>query len=37
VRVEVAAFGNSTAAELRAIADEYIDLNDHLAELRLAK
>jgi uncharacterized LabA/DUF88 family protein len=37
VRVEVAAFGNSTAAELRAIADEYIDLNDHLAELRLSK
>jgi uncharacterized LabA/DUF88 family protein len=33
VRVEVVAFGPSTAAELRAVADEYIDLNDHLAEL----
>lgn len=34
VRVEVAAFGKSTAAELRAAADEYIDLADHVAELR---
>ena len=34
VRVEVVAFGQSTAAELRALADEYIDLNDHLPELR---
>lgn len=34
VRVEVVAFGQSTAAELRAVADEYIDLSDHLAELR---
>ncbi len=34
VRVEVVAFGQSTAAELRAVADEYTDLNDHLAELR---
>ncbi|MBI4571529.1 MAG: hypothetical protein HY723_06225 [Chloroflexi bacterium] len=34
VRVEVVAFGQSTAAELRAVADEYIDLGDHLAELR---
>jgi uncharacterized LabA/DUF88 family protein len=34
VRVEVVAFGPSTAAELRAVADEYTDLNDHLAELR---
>ncbi len=34
VRVEVVAFGNSTAAELRAVADEYTDLNDHLKELR---
>jgi uncharacterized LabA/DUF88 family protein len=37
VRVEVAAFGKSTAAELRAVADEYIDLNEHLAELRPSK
>jgi uncharacterized LabA/DUF88 family protein len=35
VRVEVVAFGQSTAAELRAVADQYIDLGDHLAELRL--
>lgn len=34
VRVEVVAFGESTAAELRAVADKYTDLNDHLAELR---
>jgi uncharacterized LabA/DUF88 family protein len=34
VRVEVAAFGDSTAAELRNVADEYVDLKDHLAELR---
>jgi uncharacterized LabA/DUF88 family protein len=34
VRVEVAAFGESTAIELRAAADEYIDIRDHLAELR---
>jgi uncharacterized LabA/DUF88 family protein len=34
VRVEVVAFGQSTAAELRAVADEYIDLHDHLATLR---
>lgn len=35
VRVEVVAFGQSTAAELRAVADEYIDLSDHLTTLRL--
>ncbi len=34
VRVEVVAFGQSTASELRAVADEYTDINDHLAELR---
>ncbi len=34
VRVEVVAFGQSMAAELRTVADEYIDLNDHLSELR---
>ncbi len=34
VRVEVVAFGDSTSVELRAAADEYIDLKDHLAELR---
>jgi uncharacterized LabA/DUF88 family protein len=34
VRVEVVAFGQSTAAELRAVADLYIDLSDHLKELR---
>ena len=35
VRVEVVAFGQSTAAELRAVADEYVDIQDHLAELRV--
>lgn len=35
VRVEVVAFSQSTAAELRAVADEYINLNDHLDTLRL--
>ncbi|MGB2694506.1 MAG: NYN domain-containing protein [Dehalococcoidia bacterium] len=34
VRVEVVAFAQSMAAELRAVADESIDINDHLAELR---
>ncbi len=34
VRVEVVAFSQSMASELRAVADEYINLNDHLAELR---
>lgn len=34
VRVEVVAFGESTAVELRAAADEYVDIGDHLAELR---
>ena len=34
VRVEVMAFGDSTAIELRAAADQYIDIKDHLAELR---
>lgn len=37
VRVEVIAFGPSTAAELRAVADEYTDLNDHLEELCVKK
>ena len=37
VRVEVIAFGPSTAAELRAVADEYTDLNDHLEELCVTK
>lgn len=35
VRVEVVAFGQSTAAELRAVADRYIDLSDHVKELRV--
>ena len=37
VRVEVVAFGPSTAAELRTVADEYTDLNDHLKELCVTK
>ena len=35
VRVEVVAFGQSTAAELRAVADKYVDIGDHLKELRV--
>lgn len=35
VRVEVVAFGQSTAAELRAVADNYIDINQHMGELRV--
>jgi len=35
VRVEVVAFGQSMSAELRAVADEYIDLAAHLDELRV--
>ncbi len=34
VRVEVAAFGDSTSMEIRAAADEYIDIKEHIAELR---
>jgi len=34
VRVEVVAFGQSTAAELRAVADEYVDISEHLSEFR---
>lgn len=33
VRVEVAAFGGSTSAELRAICDDYIDLGNILPEI----
>lgn len=33
VRVEVVAFAQSTAAELRAIADDYVDLTQHLKDL----
>ncbi len=32
VRVEVVAFSNSTAGELRAVSDEFIDFNAHLDE-----
>ena len=34
VRVEVIAFGQSMAAELRAVADQAIDLSEHLDELK---
>ena len=34
VRVEVVAFAESTSAELRAVADEYIDLGANLPELQ---
>ncbi len=33
IRVEVVAFGTSTASELRAVADDYIDLQDQLNDL----
>jgi uncharacterized LabA/DUF88 family protein len=33
VRVEVLAFGSSTAGELRAVCDDYIDFSQHLNEL----
>lgn len=35
VRVEVVAFAQSTAAELRAICDSYIDLGQHLDDIRV--
>jgi len=35
VRVEVVAFAESTSAELRAVADEYIDLGANLPELQV--
>ena len=34
VRVEVVAFAESISAELRAVADEYVDLGANLAELQ---
>lgn len=33
VRIEVIAFGTSTAGELRTVADTYIDISEHLDEL----
>ena len=33
VRVEVVAFGASTSSELRAICDDYIDMQEHLQDL----
>jgi uncharacterized LabA/DUF88 family protein len=33
VRVEVVAFGASTSSELRAICDDYLDIQEHLADL----
>jgi uncharacterized LabA/DUF88 family protein len=33
LRVEVVAFGASTSSDLRAICDDYIDVQDHLDEL----
>ncbi len=33
LRVEVVAFGTSTSADLRAICDDYIDVQEHLDEL----
>jgi uncharacterized LabA/DUF88 family protein len=34
VRVEVVAFAESTSADLRAVADEYVDLGANLSELQ---
>lgn len=34
VRVEVVSFAESTSAELRAVADDYIDIGAHLGELQ---
>ncbi|MDE3096676.1 MAG: NYN domain-containing protein [Chloroflexota bacterium] len=37
VRVEVAAFSETAALELKSVADLYIDLADHVAEFKAAK
>jgi uncharacterized LabA/DUF88 family protein len=37
VRVEVVAFGESVAQELKGVADLYIDLADHLKEFKSGK
>ena len=37
VRVEVVAFSSSTAGELRAVCDEYIDFSQHLHEFCITK
>jgi uncharacterized LabA/DUF88 family protein len=37
VRVEVIAFGSSTAGELRAVCDQYIDFSDHLNEFCIVR
>ena len=37
VRVEVVAFSSSTAGELRAVCDEYIDFSQHLHEFCMTK
>jgi uncharacterized LabA/DUF88 family protein len=34
VRVEVVAFAESTSADLRAVADEYVDLGTNLGEFQ---
>jgi uncharacterized LabA/DUF88 family protein len=37
VRVEVMAFSSSTAGELRAVCDDYIDFSQHLQELTITR
>lgn len=37
VRVEVVAFGASTAGELRVVADDFIDISQHLHEFTVTK
>ncbi len=37
VRVEAFAFKSSTAGELRAVADDYVDFGDHLQEFCVTK
>ena len=37
VRVEVLAFSSSTAGELRAVCDDYIDIGQHLSEMTITR
>ena len=37
VRVEVMAFSSSTAGELRAVCDDYVDFSQHLPELTITR
>jgi uncharacterized LabA/DUF88 family protein len=37
VRVEVVAFGETASAELKTVADAYVDIGQHLDEFRVLK